>query len=297
MTSDLNSDKPTNSAEQHSPTQPESSTSTPEQSKVRTKTENDANDQPTVAQEIRGEFRWFEFGSLFINGALVVVGMYALSIYNGKLTEMRKSTKAAQDAADAATSAANTAHDALVTSNRPWIGVEGVPVIQDRLHATHNRNELEYVVTIAARNYGPSPALHVNINPISEIDSSKNVKEFLERIKSAETASCSMADLGVIENRSQTVVSGRPETVIVPPTGPTLFPNDRFAFPSDAKVGYGGTEDVSQYRLRMNGCIAYSDQFGKIHHTRFCFYTPKAIKDFVPPQTLVSCNIGTQTAD
>jgi hypothetical protein len=123
------------------------------------------------------------------------------------------------------------------------------------------------------------------------------VKEFLERIKSAETASCSMADLGVIENRSQTIVSGKPETVIVPPTGPTLFPNDRFAFPSDVKVGYGGTEDVSQYRLRMNGCVAYSDQFGKIHHTRFCFYTPRAIKDFVPPQSLVSCNIGTQTAD
>src|SRR5260370_9865805 len=98
--------------------------------------------------------------------------MDVLSIYNGQLTEMRKSTKAAQDAADAATTAANTAHDALVTSNRPWIGVEGVPVIQARLHATHNRNALEYGETITPTNSEPSPNLHLNLNPISEIESS-----------------------------------------------------------------------------------------------------------------------------
>lgn len=58
---------------------------------------------------MRREFRWFEFGSLFINGALVVVGIYALWIYNGQLKEMRKATTATQIAATAAQNAVEQA--------------------------------------------------------------------------------------------------------------------------------------------------------------------------------------------
>src|SRR6266852_163585 len=120
MTNDSDPNKPASDSEQHSPSKSESLTSTPEQGKVGTKTEKSANEQPTVAQEMRREFRRFEFGSLFINGALVVVVKYALCIYNGQLIGLRKSTKAAQDAAIAAKSAADTANATLQSSQKSF---------------------------------------------------------------------------------------------------------------------------------------------------------------------------------
>jgi len=131
MTNDSDSDKPANNAEQHSPSPSERPIPTPKRGKVGAKIENGTNEQPTVAREMRREFRWFEFASLFINGALVIVGIYALYIYSGQLKVMRgqlgeiiKQSPELQKSANAAKSAADTADAAL--------GLQGKLVRYDR---------------------------------------------------------------------------------------------------------------------------------------------------------------------
>jgi len=86
--------------------------------------------EQNVGRELARKFRWVEFAQIASNVILAVVGIIALCIYSGQLTEMRKSSKAAQDAANAAESAATTAKDTLVDQKnlfqieqRPYIVV------------------------------------------------------------------------------------------------------------------------------------------------------------------------------
>ena len=108
MTNEKDSDAPTDDAKEHSGAQSKFPARTPEQGEVRTNAADATQDQQVTAKEMRREFRWFEITSLVINGALAIIGVYALCIYNGQLTEMRKSTDAAHDAAVAAKQSADT---------------------------------------------------------------------------------------------------------------------------------------------------------------------------------------------
>jgi hypothetical protein len=124
MTNQNDSNAPSSHAEQHPPSQPEILTSTPEQSKVGTQTDKRTNEQQTVAQEMRREFRWFEYGSLFINCALAVIGVIALCIYHGQLgvmsgqfTEMQEARKQAKlDNFNAISAQQKIAQDSLAKS-------------------------------------------------------------------------------------------------------------------------------------------------------------------------------------
>src|SRR6266852_3720430 len=172
MTNDSDPNKPASDSEQHSPSKSESLTSTPEQGKVGTKTENGTNEQATVGQEMRREFRWFEFGSLFINGALVVVGIYALYIYYGQLRVMRgqlgeiirqypeikKSADAAKSAADTADATLKSSQKSFIIDQRPYIVVdENSPFFLEHSPAAGQ----QILANVYLKNIGRTPAVQV----------------------------------------------------------------------------------------------------------------------------------------
>ena len=69
---------------------------------MRGERETNAENEEHLTGELTRRFRWVEITQIGSSIVLAVVGVIALYIYSGQLTEMRKSTKAAQDAADAA---------------------------------------------------------------------------------------------------------------------------------------------------------------------------------------------------
>jgi hypothetical protein len=82
-----------------------------------------------VSNELAREFRWVEFAQIISNAGLLIVGIVAVCIYTGQLTEMRRTTKAAQDSADAAKQAATVAQDQLELAERPWIKITDVKTV------------------------------------------------------------------------------------------------------------------------------------------------------------------------
>jgi hypothetical protein len=67
------------------------------------------NNEHEEAKELAREFRAAEKWAIGINGALAVVAVLALIVYNGQLREMRKATKATEVAAKAAKDSADVA--------------------------------------------------------------------------------------------------------------------------------------------------------------------------------------------
>lgn len=84
---------------------------------------NIRGDEPKAAQldrEIKVGERWL----IIIGIATVLINTSIAWIYWGQLGEMRKATEAARKGADAAKSAAETATNALVLQNRPWVKIK-----------------------------------------------------------------------------------------------------------------------------------------------------------------------------
>lgn len=232
--------------------------------------------------------RFYEWG--------VAIGTFSLLFVNIFLLCYTKKT------ANAAKSAAETAHDALIRSNRPWRGVTGIPIVLDLRPPIETQNMLVASMTMVVKNYGPSPALYVNIYPGSFISTATDVKSSLDEDRRAERAACVMASMSVTEQISKTLVGDKVEDVIVPPMGQTIFPNEpaKFYF-SDQRFNFRDPVELANKGWRIVGCIAYTDQFSTksnpiIHHTLFCYHTPGVIKGFIPSQGLVPCNIS-QHAD
>jgi hypothetical protein len=198
MTNNYDSGKPPSDANQHLPSQSEIPTTTPEQCKVGTESEKSASNQPTVAQEMRREFRWFEFATLFINVALVIVGIFALCIYSGQLTVMRgqlgeiikqfpeiqKSANAAKSAAETANATLQDSKDSFHVQNRPYVvvtsntGTAGFVRIQNLFDLSK--------VNITYGNIGKTPAYDVfafsrfTIERFSKDDPSRTMNRAIE---------------------------------------------------------------------------------------------------------------------
>jgi hypothetical protein len=98
VTNNPDSSRPSGDTDQHSGPELKLSATAPKQQKVGTDSKNGTKEQPTTAQEMRREFRWFEFGQLAVNGALVIVGIFALYIYHGQLTTMNGQLSEMQEA-------------------------------------------------------------------------------------------------------------------------------------------------------------------------------------------------------
>jgi hypothetical protein len=163
MTNTNDSDKPTNPKAEP----------LPQQCEARANGQTSARPEPTTAQEMQREFRWFEFGSLFINGALAVIGVIALCIYGGQLREMKKSTKAAvvaaQAASDNAVAAKNQSEIAKTAyaysresfrlDQRPYVTVA-------ELSAQHPAAYGDNEIILKLHNTGKTPAINVRAVPL-----------------------------------------------------------------------------------------------------------------------------------
>jgi hypothetical protein len=88
MTKQDGSESPTAQAEDHSGIQLELPAAAPQQTETGRESKKNTNNDTETAEEMRREFRWFEFGSLVINGALAIIGIIALTVYHGQLKVM-----------------------------------------------------------------------------------------------------------------------------------------------------------------------------------------------------------------
>jgi hypothetical protein len=233
-----------------------------------------------------------------IAGSSIVYTKYAKRqwrVMRDQLPELHTSAQAAKDAAD-------TSRDALVRSSRPWIGVVGIPVVLDLRPSPDNKLALVASMSMTVKNYGPSPALYVNVFPDTFIPVAMDSKGSLEETKEAEKAACTMASMSIAEHQSSTLIGDKMEAIVMPPFGQTIFPNEptKVYFPS-LQFNYRDAAELAKRTMRVVGCVAYSDQFSTklnpvVHHTVFCYHTLGAVKTFTPSQGLTPCGIS-QNAD
>jgi hypothetical protein len=192
--------------------------------------------------------------------------------------------------ADAAKNAADTARAALIRGNRPWVGVIGMPISGKTFRNAYGKKMAP--VALIIKNYGPSPALHVNVGTVQSLADlgTDNTNQFPD-----EQFACDEPSLATKESRVD--IAGPNATkhneVIVQPVGLTIFPNESTTL-NIGPLGYENTY-LPELEVQVVGCIAYIDQFGtEIHHTRFCFHLPEkgnSYKSF-PPPAMEPCSAG-----
>jgi hypothetical protein len=267
MTNHLDSNGPSDNDREHSGPQAKLSTATPEQSEVRKEGNNGTNEKTTTTQEMRREFRWFEFGSLFINVALVIIGVFALQIYNGQLTVMRgqlgeiikqypeleKSANAAKRSADAATDSVKATQDVMRADQRAWVGIGNIT-------GEPSLNEI-WKIVVVYHNSGRTPATHVSGHAVVDpVPKGKN-----PNFSYAHDAGFSggMIPPGGDYNASMVPTISKSTGKPSPITQPLL----------DAILG-------DEMRVYIHGEITYDDIFGCRHRMMFCYFSHAEPKGF-----------------
>jgi hypothetical protein len=125
------------------------------------------------------------------------VGIALLAAYTAYTIKMYGANKVA---ADAAKTSSETAHDALVRSARPWLGVAVAPRL---LHPPAVKGDsINLVTEFTVKNFGPSPALNVNLDlkPFATPPAAKTPKEMTAAWDSAADRACQGADVMVPSN-------------------------------------------------------------------------------------------------
>lgn len=277
MTNDSDSNKPTSDADRHPPSHLERSAPAPEQNKVRADSNKDADGQPAIAQEMRREFRWFEFASLFINAALVVVGIYALCIYSGQLQVMRgqlgeiiKQFPEIQKSANAAKSAAETADATLKSSQksfeidqRPYMVTEipqfsGNGLVADKgiqanitFKNIGRTPALKYLVNITLLRYDPSPK-----GPKGQARFKRFLNSAFDELKSEDT-------IGRKE------IDALPTEQDIAPNGTVFSANQNIIVVPTKEFPRITTSDITLFYV---GVASYTDAFGGKYRTEFCYF-------------------------
>jgi hypothetical protein len=203
------------------------------------------------------------------------------------LGQMKAQTAVQQDATDAAKNAADTAHDALVKGNRPWLGVYGTPTVL-QVPKVDTKIGIATSIGLTVKNFGTAPALHVGVHLITvTIPYTSDVKAYFKDFENTANASCRMADL-----------TSRPAVPGEEGSGPYIFPDNTFSyiFNGTARSGESVTTQEMNSSLRLVGCIVYVDQFKVVHHTRFCFRTEVPVINVKTGQPFTACPIN-QSAD
>lgn len=100
--------------------------STPDQGTSGAGRNANSDDRQNQTGELAREFRIAEKWQIGTNIGLGVIGLFALIIYYGQLSEMRMATRVTKTAADAAKSAAETAKDTFRLTNRPRLKILGI---------------------------------------------------------------------------------------------------------------------------------------------------------------------------
>lgn len=225
---------------------------------------------------------FFEGFGLFV---LVVYAIFTILIW-----------RANKKAAEAAKGANEAAHQALVRSNRPWIGQNTAPYFADNPTVTTNSVK-SAGIAIEIHNFGASPALHVNMDVIPDVMNPPSSPEtFFQQSDNDIKAACRMADMITKQTEGFAYAGGKQAQIKNPAGGQTIFPNGSASYlmPINLQMGQGTTEG---HGLDLFGCIAYRDQFDEtVHHTTFCYMTTKQIKDVKANERPQPCGIN-QNAD
>jgi hypothetical protein len=192
-----------------------------------------------------------------------ILGIILLGIYTGYTIKMYCANK---KAADAAMSAAETAKQALIIGQRPWVGPEKEPEVLLAL----TQQGIQSQITLHVNNFGPSPAL--NLSYYMQPDALTDRKH----TDDISNYSCTVAE---IPAKTADALSGKGNF------GALVLPKEPFRIYDNRGWNPDKTTD---YSFVVVGCIAYADGFhntpihSPIHHTRFCFRTWQPIKDFIP---------------
>jgi hypothetical protein len=211
---------------------------------------------------------WFDYGK----GVLEIAGLLVLCVYAAYTIKIYCANK---KAADAAKSAADTAHDALVMVNRPWIGLESNMMAQEpvKISRDGNNTRLDSKVGFSMRNFGNAPAFYAGVFTtlhVNQIGSTTNTSDFKLEIDQT----CKMADPAKIPDRKM---------------GYTLFPGNRIVLSSP--INSGSPNPQINTWLTVIGCISYRDEFPdtKAHHTHFCFMSAGAMNGVKAGEQLEPC--------
>jgi len=195
--------------------------------------------------------------------------------------------------AEAAKGANDIASETLMRGQRPWIGVIGSPIIEEvqfNPDVGNKRGEIKLNLTFTLKNYGPSPALYINMFPIPTILTLKGTKKFSEmeyRIAEPMQSACWFAGQETRTHLMTGYLNGREEKFSASPRGFTIFPGDTATLTVPSPLD--APSDDFSHPLDIFGCIAYEDQFSKTtHHTRFC-YSISDVKTASIGQKLPAC--------
>jgi hypothetical protein len=162
-------------------------------------------------------------------------------------------------------------YDALVRSQRAWIGPSQAIKI-DSYDLGPPQIRLQYRVFL--KNFGGTVALNV-LPTVSAAPGN-------DRLDAAMRANCQLAERAF----KGEFISGQSP----PPggkLGQTIFPTEERRIP----YGDGEPSDPKLTVLYIVGCVFYRDQFNITRRTQFCFETPGLAKDFRSSQDLVYCNV------
>jgi hypothetical protein len=231
---------------------------------------------------------WLSFWVALATLASLIV--YA-RITHSQLVEMRKATIAATNSAHAAKSAADTAQDALVRGQRPWVGVLGVPTIKGPVQMMGPNLAVDFVVTV--KNYGPSPALHTRVLAGGFFpENIKSVDDLFRQWSDAADSVCEGAAVDLKQIYRLPSWNNLPPSVqLHPVSGSIVFPNDVVG--TEIEVQTANKPEALNTVFDIVGCAAYGDQFGKaIHYTRFCYGSGGTAKQLSPSSKLHLCGFN-----
>jgi hypothetical protein len=190
---------------------------------------------------------------------LIALGLLVVNIFQMRSTQ--KAATAAEKATVAAVEAKNVARDALVRSQRPWVGREGASYViyESRTDA------ISLTFDFDVKNFGPSPALNVGYGLQPFV---RSISEKPTLFQDMRRQACQFANAyaGV--------------------AGDSIFPGQISKWGTTGAFPVPGLKQGTR-NILFYACIAYRDQFDTehtTHHTTFCVFGPIA-----KPYSLVSC--------
>jgi len=211
--------------------------------------------------------------------------------FDATLAQIESQTVAQQQAAKASADSAKVAQDTLIRSQRPWIGVAGNPTISDM---DIQDLTLRFTLTFSIKNYGTSPAIHINMIPVPQFFHANSAQEFFGLLKETSEGVCHSIDSYSAKSKGLQYTPAGLQRIMEPAMGIAVFPQDTQTVKPFKTSAHADTPHALTVPMTITGCIGYQDQFSKaiVHHTRFCYQTRDAIIAIKGEETLMQCRIS-----
>jgi hypothetical protein len=242
-----------------------------EQRVIALEAESRAQKQTPKPEDLAGVVKTGEKWLIWINGLLLVATIIIAGIYIGQLTEMRRSTRAAQRAAYAACIGAKISRNVLLEAQGAEADAHGsaIATVYQAMAATEaERAEMqllfaepeisdkEFGIGINLKNAGKTAAVAVRAKfRLVFVGESEQLK-FTYPPRQTAVAFSGRAEPGVAYDPTH----GRNQIVAIDSDGNVLIPGD-----SDKREYQAGKKD-----LVLFGRVTYQDIFGGYHWRNFC---------------------------